>query len=72
MFHLCGKVFRPQELVNPLAELGNAGVVLSAEVHTEIMAQLINLISSFAKKIGFSAFGSAAFKDHTAGDGKRT
>jgi hypothetical protein len=44
MFHLSSKVFRPKEFVNPLVELRNTGIVFSAEVHTVIMAALLNVV----------------------------
>jgi hypothetical protein len=44
-------VFRPKEFMNPFVELGDAGVVLSAETHIGGM----NLMSPLAKKNGFSA-----------------
>jgi hypothetical protein len=50
MFHLSSKVFRPKEFMNPLVELRNTGIVFSAEVHTVIMAAILNPVSSSAKK----------------------
>jgi hypothetical protein len=50
MLHLSRKMFCPQELVNPLGELRNTGIVSYAEVHTEIMAVTLNLASWFGKK----------------------
>jgi hypothetical protein len=50
MFHPPRKVFRLKEVVNPLGELRNAGVVSSTEVHIEIMSAILNLISLFDKK----------------------
>jgi hypothetical protein len=50
IFHLSSKVFRPKEFVNPFVELRNTGIVFSAEVHTVIMAAILNLASSSAKK----------------------
>jgi hypothetical protein len=50
MFHLSRKVFRPKELVNPLSQSRNTGIILSPEVHITIMAAILSLASLFAKK----------------------
>jgi hypothetical protein len=56
VFHLSSKVFRSKEFMNPFVELGDSGVVLSAETHMGGM----NLMSRFAKKNGFSASAPSA------------
>jgi hypothetical protein len=49
MFHQSRKVFRPEEVVNPLGELRKTGIVFSTEAHTVIMDAIVSPKSSFAK-----------------------